>query len=129
MATRAADILGGCATANAARSNASLGLLPHETLQRILALVGSQQALARASRVDHLFCALVRQLGDDAMREDITVLRIMYVRSVVIVRGHGADNGRQHRHGMCVVAEALEEVEHAEVRSYVENQIEKHFSA
>jgi len=69
MATRAADILGGCATANAARSNASLGLLPHETLQRILALLGSQQALARASRVDHLFCALVRQLGDDALAE------------------------------------------------------------
>ena len=27
------------------------------------------------------------------------------------------------------LGEVLEEVEHAEVRSYVENQIEKHFSA
>ncbi len=58
-------------------------------------------------------CRDRRQLGDDTVREDIAVLRIMNVRRVVIVRGHGADNGRQHRHGMGVVAETLEEVEHA----------------
>ncbi len=54
-----------------------------------------------------------RQLGDDPVREDITVIRVMDVGSVVIVRRHGADDRRQHCHGMCVVAEAFEEIQHA----------------
>ncbi len=57
-----------------------------------------------------------RQLGDDPVREDIAVFRVMYVRRVVIVRGHGTDNGRQHRHWMSVVAKTLEEVQHALVK-------------
>ena len=50
-----------------------------------------------------------RQLGDDAMREDLAMPRIMDVGRVVIERRHRGHDRRHHRHRMGVVMEAVEE--------------------
>src|SRR5256885_17147850 len=64
-----------------------------------------------------LFRSLVRsggdggELGDDAMREDLAVARVMDVHPVVIERRHRGHHRRHHRHGMRVVVEAVEEAQ------------------
>ena len=50
-----------------------------------------------------------RQLGDDAVREDLAVPRVMDVHRVVIERGHRRHHRRHHRHRVRVVMEAAEE--------------------
>ena len=44
---------------------------------------------------------------------------MLFVRSIhlfVIIRGHRSDDGRQHRHRMCVVAKSLKKTQHAFVQ-------------
>ena len=54
-----------------------------------------------------------RQLCEDSVRENITMLGVRSVHFIVVIRRHRADDGRQHGHRMGVVTEALEEIEHA----------------
>ncbi len=51
------------------------------------------------------------ELGDDAMREDLAVARVMDIHGVVIERRHRRHHRRHHRHGMRVVVEAVEEAQ------------------
>ena len=53
------------------------------------------------------------QLGDDAVSKDVAMVRIRSVHLAVVVSRHRTDDGRQLRHRVGIVAEALEEVEHA----------------
>jgi hypothetical protein len=57
-----------------------------------------------------------RQLRKNAMREDLAGLRIVHVHRVVVVRGHRAHDGGQHRHRMRVVPESAEKPQHAFVQ-------------
>ena len=50
-----------------------------------------------------------RDLGDDAMREDLPMARVMDVHRVVIERRHRRHHRRHHRHRVGVVVEAVEE--------------------
>ena len=52
-----------------------------------------------------------RDLGDDAVREDLAMARVMDVHRVVIERRHRGDHRRHHRHRMRVVVEAVEEAQ------------------
>ena len=50
-----------------------------------------------------------RNLGDDAVGEDLAMARVMDVHRVVIEGRHRGDHARQHRHRVRVVLEAVEE--------------------
>ena len=50
-----------------------------------------------------------RQLGEDAVREDLAVPRVMDVHRVVIERRHRRDDRGHHGHRVRVVMEAVEE--------------------
>ena len=52
-----------------------------------------------------------RDLGDDAVREDLAMPRVMDVHRVVIERRHRGDHRRHHRHRVRVVVEAVEEAQ------------------
>ena len=52
-----------------------------------------------------------RQLGDDAVREDLAMPRVMDVHRVVIERRHRRHHRRHHRHRVRVVMEAAEEAQ------------------
>ncbi len=54
-----------------------------------------------------------RHLGDDAMREDLAMLRILDVHGVVIERRHRADDAGHHRHRVGVEMEPIEEPQQA----------------
>ena len=51
-------------------------------------------------------------LGDQADRRDFAVLWVVDVRAVVIESRQGANQARQHSHGVCVTAEATQEELH-----------------
>mgnify|MGYP003694788211 CR=1 FL=1 len=53
-----------------------------------------------------------RQLGDQADRRDLAVVRVGDVERIVIERRQRADHADQHRHRMRVAAEAAEELAH-----------------
>ena len=52
-----------------------------------------------------------RQLGDDAMREDFAVARIVDVGGVVIEGRHRGDHRRDHGHGVRIVVKAQEKAQ------------------
>ena len=52
-----------------------------------------------------------RELGDDAVGEDLAVPRVMDVHRVVIERRHRRHHRRHHRHRVRVVMEAVEEAQ------------------
>ena len=52
-----------------------------------------------------------RNLGDDAVSEDLALPRVIDVHRVVIERGHRCDHRGHHRHRMGVVMKAVEEAQ------------------
>ena len=54
-------------------------------------------------------CGDRRDLGNDAVREDLAVTRVIDVHRVVIEGRHRGHNRRHHRHRVGVVVKAIEE--------------------
>ena len=58
-------------------------------------------------------CSNGRNLGDNPMRKNIPVPRVIDIGRVVIERGHRTDDARHHRHsGVGIVIEAFEQPQH-----------------
>ncbi len=50
-----------------------------------------------------------RNLGDDAVSENLTMARIIDIHRVMVERGHRGDHSGHHGHRVCVVMKAVEE--------------------
>lgn len=79
-----------------------------EIIDEAEAVVGVEERLADALLVG--ICGHDGHLRQQAHRRDLDVLGIRGVERVLVVRREGGDPAREHRHGMCLVRQPVEEL-------------------